>query len=172
MVCYGFKLVLDFVHPQCGKWTPLFPVLPASRRVFFFFFFLRFFVLHPGTTPLGNDPEWFKITRLYPDMCLNGVNTQVYSQGVIQKPYMFWGGRTWASWPWTSRAAATTGERSSWRKSVSAALVACSVGRVSRSIRSPARARAVCVCGLLFCWETFHIFAYCGLVVEIQPLSC
>ena len=21
-------------------------------------------------------------------------------------------------------------------------------------------------------WETFHIFAYCGLVVEIQPLNC
>ena len=32
--------------------------------------------LHP------NDPEWFKITRFYPEMCLNGVNTQwVYSQG-------------------------------------------------------------------------------------------
>ena len=22
------------------------------------------------------------------------------------------------------------------------------------------------------CWETFYIFAYCGLVVEIQPLNC
>ena len=21
-------------------------------------------------------------------------------------------------------------------------------------------------------WDTFHIFAYCGLVVEMQPLSC
>ena len=39
-------------------------------------------------TPLGNDPEWFKITRFCPEMCLNGVNTQwVYSQGVIQKPW-------------------------------------------------------------------------------------
>ena len=44
-------------------------------------------VLHPGITPLGNNPEWFKITRFYPEMCLNGVNTQwVYSQGVLQKP--------------------------------------------------------------------------------------
>ena len=24
--------------------------------------FLRVFVLHPGITPLGNDPEWFNIT--------------------------------------------------------------------------------------------------------------
>ena len=46
---------------------------------------LMVFVLHPGITPLGNDPEWFKITRFYPEMRLNGVNTQwVYSQGVIQ----------------------------------------------------------------------------------------
>ena len=31
--------------------------------------------------------EWFKRTRFYPEMCLNGVNTQwVYSQAVIQKP--------------------------------------------------------------------------------------
>ena len=22
------------------------------------------------------------------------------------------------------------------------------------------------------CWETFYMFAYCGLVVEIQPLNC
>ena len=22
------------------------------------------------------------------------------------------------------------------------------------------------------CWETFYIFAYCGLVVEIKPLNC
>ena len=22
------------------------------------------------------------------------------------------------------------------------------------------------------CWETFCIFAHCGLVVEIQPLNC
>ena len=43
-------------------------------------------VLHPGIAPLGNDPEWFKITRLYPEMCLNGVNTQqVDFQCVIQK---------------------------------------------------------------------------------------
>ena len=48
---------------------------------------LKVFVLHPGITPLGNDPEWFKITRFSPEMCLNGVNTQwVYAQGVIQKP--------------------------------------------------------------------------------------
>ena len=47
---------------------------------------LRVFVLHPGITPLGNDPEWFKIAQFYPDMCLNEVNTQwVYSQGVLQK---------------------------------------------------------------------------------------
>ena len=46
---------------------------------------LRVLVLHPGITPLGNDPEWFKITRFYPETCLNGVSTQVYSQGVIQK---------------------------------------------------------------------------------------
>ena len=46
---------------------------------------LRVFVFHPGITPLGNDPEWFKITRLCPEMCLNGVST-LYSQGVIQKP--------------------------------------------------------------------------------------
>ena len=40
-------------------------------------------VLHLGITPLGNGPEWFNITRFYPEMCLNGVNTQwVYSQGV------------------------------------------------------------------------------------------
>ena len=31
---------------------------------------LRLFVF-PGITPLGHDP-WFKITRLCPDMCLNG----------------------------------------------------------------------------------------------------
>ena len=37
---------------------------------------LRVLVLHPGITPLGNDPEWFKITRFYPEMCLNGVNAQ------------------------------------------------------------------------------------------------
>ena len=38
-------------------------------------------------TLLGNDPEWLKITRFYPDICLNGLNTQwVYSQGVIQTP--------------------------------------------------------------------------------------
>ena len=49
---------------------------------------LRGVVLHPGNTPLGNDPEWFKIARFYPEMCLNGVNTQwVYSQGVRQKPF-------------------------------------------------------------------------------------
>ena len=43
---------------------------------------LSVFVLHPGITPLGNDPEWFKIARFYLEMCLNGVNTQwVYSQG-------------------------------------------------------------------------------------------
>ena len=49
---------------------------------------LKVLVLHPGITPLGNDPEWFKITRFYPEMCLNGVNTQwVYSQGVAQKPF-------------------------------------------------------------------------------------
>ena len=48
---------------------------------------LRVFALHPGITPLGNDPEWFQITRFYLEMCLHGVNTQwVYSQGVIQKP--------------------------------------------------------------------------------------
>ena len=48
---------------------------------------LRAFVIHPGITPLANGPEWFKITRLCPEMCLNGVNTQwVYSQGVLQKP--------------------------------------------------------------------------------------
>ena len=29
---------------------------------------LRVFVLHPGITPLRNDPEWFKITRFYPAM--------------------------------------------------------------------------------------------------------
>ena len=22
------------------------------------------------------------------------------------------------------------------------------------------------------CWDTFYIFAYCGLVVELQPLNC
>ena len=22
------------------------------------------------------------------------------------------------------------------------------------------------------CWETFYMFAYCGLVAEIQPLNC
>ena len=40
---------------------------------------LRVFVLHPGhpgNTPLGNEPERFKITRFYPNMRLNGVNTQ------------------------------------------------------------------------------------------------
>ena len=48
---------------------------------------LKVFVLHPGITPLENDPAWLKITRFHPEMCLNGVNTQwVYSQGVIQKP--------------------------------------------------------------------------------------
>ena len=45
-------------------------------------------MLH-GITPLGNDPEWFKITRFYPEMYLNGANTQwVYSQAVKQtSPY-------------------------------------------------------------------------------------
>ena len=53
-------------------------------------FRLRVFVLHPGITPLGNEPEWFNITRLYPEMCLNGANTQwVYSQSVIQNPLDF-----------------------------------------------------------------------------------
>ena len=33
---------------------------------------LRVFVLHPEVTPLGNDPEWFKVTRFYPEMCLSG----------------------------------------------------------------------------------------------------
>ena len=48
---------------------------------------LRVFVFHPGITPLRNDPEWFEITRFYPETWLNGVNTQwVYSQGVIQNP--------------------------------------------------------------------------------------
>ena len=38
------------------------------------------FCITPGITPLGHDPELFKITRFYPEMCLNGVNTQwVYS---------------------------------------------------------------------------------------------
>ena len=46
---------------------------------------LRVFVLHPGITVLGNDPEWLKMTRSYPEISLNGVNTWVYSQGVIQK---------------------------------------------------------------------------------------
>ena len=31
---------------------------------------------HPEITPLGNDPQWFKTTRFYPEMCLNEVNTQ------------------------------------------------------------------------------------------------
>ena len=44
-------------------------------------------MLHSGITPLGNDPGWFKITRFYPEMCLNGVNTQwVFSLGVVQQP--------------------------------------------------------------------------------------
>ena len=48
---------------------------------------LRVFVLHPGITALGNDPEWFQTTQFNPEMGRNGVNTQwVYSQGVIQKP--------------------------------------------------------------------------------------
>ena len=49
---------------------------------------LRVFGKTPWEYTLGVvDPEWFKLTRCYPDMCLNGVNTQwVYSQGVIQKP--------------------------------------------------------------------------------------
>ena len=53
--------------------------------------FLRGFLYYgPGITMLGNDPEWFKIARFCPDMCLNGVNTQwVYSQGVIQNPLEF-----------------------------------------------------------------------------------
>ena len=34
--------------------------------------FLRIFVLQPGLTPLGDDPEWLKITRFYPEMSLNG----------------------------------------------------------------------------------------------------
>ena len=51
---------------------------------------LRVLVLHPGITPWGNDPEWLKITRFYPEMCLNGVNAQwVYSQSVISKPSEF-----------------------------------------------------------------------------------
>ena len=64
---------LDFI--LCGK-----TILVANT-------ILRVFVLHPGIAPLGNDPEWFKITRFYPEMCLHGVNAQwVHSQGVIQKP--------------------------------------------------------------------------------------
>ena len=35
------------------------------------FFGVSVFVLHPGITPLGNDPDWFNITRFYPDMRLN-----------------------------------------------------------------------------------------------------
>ena len=54
---------------------------------FFPGFTLRVCVLHHGITPLGHDSDWLKITRVYPDMCRNGVNTQwVYSQGVIQTP--------------------------------------------------------------------------------------
>ena len=51
---------------------------------------LRVFVLHPGITPLVNDPAWFKVTRFYPEMCLNRVNTQwEYSQGVMQTPLYY-----------------------------------------------------------------------------------
>ena len=43
------------------------------------------FCIAPWENALENDPEWF-----YPEMCLNGVNTQwMYSQGVIQKPLEF-----------------------------------------------------------------------------------
>ena len=63
---------------------------------------LRVFVLHPGTTPLGNDLEWFKITRFYLNMCLNGVNIQwADSQGEIQKPLdqPLWCDRSYAMRP-------------------------------------------------------------------------
>ena len=42
--------------------------------------FLRGFVLRPGITPLGNDPKWFKITRFYPKVCLNGCGSKLKSQ--------------------------------------------------------------------------------------------
>ena len=53
---------------------------------FLFFFFLRVFVLHPGIPPLGNDPEWFKITRFYPEMCINGGQYLVVFPGCTTKP--------------------------------------------------------------------------------------
>ena len=50
---------------------------------------LRVFCITPGITPEIND-EWFKIAPGFiPKMCLHGVNTWVYSQGVAQKPFDF-----------------------------------------------------------------------------------
>ena len=70
---------------QPGEGLPSSPLAPSEKRRPLRNC-LRVLVLHPGITPLGNDPEWFNITRLYPDMRLNGVNTQwVYSQAVLQK---------------------------------------------------------------------------------------
>ena len=53
------------------------------------FFWGVLYYTHPEISPLTNDPEWFKIAQFYPEMCLNGVNTQVYSRGVIQNPLEF-----------------------------------------------------------------------------------
>ena len=47
---------------------------------------LRVSVLRPGNTPLGNDPEWFKIARFSPEICLNGVNTQWVSRVQYKNP--------------------------------------------------------------------------------------
>ena len=86
LVFFGVGLVGCRVHLRV--WLQ---ASPAHKKEWLqFCFCLRVFALHPGITPLGNDPEWFKITRISPEMCLNGVNTQwLYSQGVIQKPSDF-----------------------------------------------------------------------------------
>ena len=43
------------------------------------------FGITPGITPLVNDPEWSKVTRLYPEICLNGVNTQCSAESANER---------------------------------------------------------------------------------------
>ena len=77
--------------PLTWAGSDLTPCIPGLTTWFFFVFKLlqsEGFCITPGITPLGNDPEWFKLIRFYAEMCLNGVNTRwVYSQGLIQKPF-------------------------------------------------------------------------------------
>ena len=74
-----FNRDVSKANPICGL-PPVWSLLSLLASRLFRHSFdhlsdLRVFVLHPGMTPLGNDPEWLKITRFYPETCLNGVNT-------------------------------------------------------------------------------------------------